>query len=451
MRRVFTALVAVLGIALLAPEAASQCTMSQRVMDGGYLLCAVGGSEWDWTGPDGFTAATICVNVTTPGTYTVRVFDGFNGLWSAPCSFTFSSIPTSPQCAISGPDSVCTGATVAWCAPTGNFSYDWTGPDGFTASTACVDLGAAGDYWLTLTDLATGAGSDPCTRTLSAGQCIVPHTGGVCPSSARWWGRSCERLGARLDAATFAHVAAMVDDKSSVWSYGGTADGFCALLRHRQDMNDAATAKRHYAAVLANLSAAEIGVTATDGHAVGLDASASLAGMRGMPDNSTVGDWVAATESQLMSLAGSSWHNRSAREEFRRIARQARAINRMPGSCAQNLTAAIDDDDDDLELSGSVMAAAASISVSSTPRRDPLSGATHMSFTLLRSESVELTVIDIAGRRVRHLASGVYSAGVHDFAWDGHDDDGRSVRAGAYFVAGRVGDERLSQRLFILR
>jgi flagellar hook assembly protein FlgD len=40
---------------------------------------------------------------------------------------------------------------------------------------------------------------------------------------------------------------------------------------------------------------------------------------------------------------------------------------------------------------------------------------------------------------------------VHEFTWDGRDDDGRAVRTGAYFVAGRVGDERMSQRLFILR
>jgi flagellar hook assembly protein FlgD len=91
------------------------------------------------------------------------------------------------------------------------------------------------------------------------------------------------------------------------------------------------------------------------------------------------------------------------------------------------------------------------VSSNGATQRDPLSGDTRMSWTLLRSAPVELVVIDITGRRIRHLASGVYSAGVHQFTWDGRDDDGRAVRTGAYFVAGRVGDERLSQRLFILR
>jgi len=57
----------------------------------------------------------------------------------------------------------------------------------------------------------------------------------------------------------------------------------------------------------------------------------------------------------------------------------------------------------------------------------------------------------VTGRVVRHLVSGVYSAGTHDFSWDGRDDDGRSMRAGAYFVAGTIGGERASQRFFVLR
>ena len=425
--------------------------MTHTAVSGGYQLCAVGGLEWQWSGPSGFSAATQCVSASTPGTYTLRIFDANNGVWGIPCTFAFTAVPTGPTCAITGAESICAGTSTSWCGPTGDFLYAWTGPNGFTASTACVDVSAAGAYSLTVTDRATGSANDPCTRTLTTTDCAPPHTTGVCPSSARWWGSSCERRGAKLDAETFARIAALVDDRSGVWSYGGSADGLCALLRRRHDMSDAATAKRHYAAVLANLSAAELGVTAADGHAVGLDAAASLAGMRGMPANWTVGDWVSSTESRMMSLVSASNRNRSAREELRRLARQARAINRMPGSCGHNLTALLDDDDDDLENTSAAMASTPSVSVSTNARPDPLSGATRMSWTLLRSASVELVVMDITGRRVRHLASGQFSAGTHDFSWDGRDDDGRAVRTGAYFVAGRVGDERLSQRLFILR
>jgi hypothetical protein len=434
--------------------------MTHQVVDGAYLLCAVGGSSWEWTGPGGFTAQTICVMANTPGTYTVRVFDGFIGVWSDPCSFSFTSIPTSPVCAITGVDSACVGASTSWCAPGGNYTYSWTGPGGFTASAQCVDVSAAGDYQLSLTDNATGMASTPCTRTLVVSSCAPPPPPpppppslGVCPSPAKWWGRSCNDQRPPLDPTTFAHIAALVDDRSAAWSYGGTADGLCALLRRGHMGYDMATAKRHYAAVLANLAAAELGVKAPDGHAVGLDPSASLSGLRELPSGGTVGDWVAATEIRMVAIATTSSRSRSMRDDCRRIARQARAINRMPGTCVLNRGALADDDDDDDDLGtgDASMTSGASATLSSTTRPDPLTGGGRTSWTLLRTESVELRIIDITGRSVRHLARGMYSAGVHDFTWDGRDDDGRAVRTGAYFVAGRVGSERLSQRLFILR
>ena len=58
--------------------------------------------------------------------------------------------------------------------------------------------------------------------------------------------------------------------------------------------------------------------------------------------------------------------------------------------------------------------------------------------------------MDVTGRRVRHLVSGEFSAGTHDFAWDGRDDDGRAVKPGAYFMAGTIAGERTSQRLVLL-
>ena len=107
------------------------------------------------------------------------------------------------------------------------------------------------------------------------------------------------------------------------------------------------------------------------------------------------------------------------------------------------------DDDDDLTWGAS--SDVSFQNVSQSPRQDPLAGSSRLRWTLLRDSPVELRVMDITGRSVRHLASGIYSAGTHDFAWDGRDDDGRAVHSGAYFVAGQVGDQRLSQRLFILR
>jgi flagellar hook assembly protein FlgD len=72
-------------------------------------------------------------------------------------------------------------------------------------------------------------------------------------------------------------------------------------------------------------------------------------------------------------------------------------------------------------------------------------------FTLERSDDVALDVLDLAGRHVKVLARGTFSAGAHDRTWDGRSDSGEALRPGAYFVAGRIGGVRLAQRLILLR
>ena len=78
-------------------------------------------------------------------------------------------------------------------------------------------------------------------------------------------------------------------------------------------------------------------------------------------------------------------------------------------------------------------------------------GARGLRWTQDRADNVDLAVVDITGRRIRHLGSGVYAAGMHEMVWDGRDDDGRAVQTGAYFIAGQVGERRMSLKLMIVR
>ncbi len=454
MRRILASLVAVALTASLATDAASQCSITHTAVSGAYELCAVGGSEWQWTGPAGFTAASSCITVSAPGTYTLRLFDGLSGLWSAPCDFSF--VDTPPMlCPITGPDSVCTGATVSWCGPTGNYQYNWMGPNGALGSTACLQLSEPGDYTLDYHDPATGAG-DICTRTLFVRECIAPppppptHQEPGCPLTAREWSRSCSRAGL-VDATSFAAVAAAVDARSAVWSFSGTSDGLCALLRRDGRRTDRDVACRQYAALLANLSAGTVGVTASDGRKVGLDPQQSLDGVLGVPVGTTLSMWIDRTESTLLAQQGRSLRDRTARDDCRRIARQARAIMRNAPGCGTALSAVLDDDDDAEVFGGRADAPAGTGVISTTHGGDPLTGAHRLRWTLERASDIELAVVDVTGRRVRHLAQGTFLAGTHEFSWDGRDDDGRMLSAGAYFVVGRIGSERTSARLFLLR
>jgi hypothetical protein len=454
MRRLVATLVAIFVIAVLAQEAAGQCEMTKTAATSGMWLCGVGGTDWRWSGPAGFSATSQCVAAPAAGTYTLRVWDGMNGLWSAPCTYAVTGSEQGPMGAITGADSVCAGSIATWCAPAGNLGYAWSGPFGFSGSTACVDVSEAGAYTLTLTDLTTGISGAPSTRTLVARDCSAPRRQSGCPAPARWWTLSCDGRAGGLDAALYAQVAIAVDQRSAALNFGGRAEGLCSLLRHGHHLEGVRAARRQYAAVLANMVAADLGVTTSDGRGVGLDPAMPLDGIRDVPAGRTLGDWVANTESALASM-GNAARSRTAREACRRIERQGRSINRGQGNAgcaAVAVTMSLDpEDDDDVITSGSGTASVQGVVSMSRLAADPLSSAQGLRLTLVRAEWVEVQVMDITGRRVRHLASGVFAMGTHDLTWDGHDDDGRALRSGAYFVAGRIGAERLSQRLMIVR
>ena len=448
MRRILAALAAIVMIASLATDAASQCSITHTVVQGGGdRLCAVGGSEWEWSGPGAFTANTECVAVSTSGTYTLRVFDGLNGIWSAPCSY---DLVLAPGCPISGPDSVCASATVTWCGPAGYERYNWIGPNGPIGQAQCVVLSEPGDYTLDYAD-ANGNG-DICTRSLSLGTCAAPPSRerSGCPLTSREWSHSCGSRAPLVDAATFAAVASRVDQRSAVWSFGSSSDGLCQLLRRDGRKGEREWACRQYATILANIAAGDLGVMASDGRQVGLDPGAPIDGVRGIPAGTTLANWVERTEATMLAASAQGSRQRATRDEYRRITRQARAIMRTAVGCGTTLAAELEDDGAGV-LGGSTVAPTSAGGISTTSQGNPLTGARRLRWTLERAGDVRLDIVDVTGRRVRQLAAGMYGAGTHEFTWDGRDDDGRTLRAGAYFVVGRVGSERTSARLFLLR
>jgi len=65
---------------------------------------------------------------------------------------------------------------------------------------------------------------------------------------------------------------------------------------------------------------------------------------------------------------------------------------------------------------------------------NPFGSRTVIRYLVPAEGHVELEVFDIAGRRIRTLASGARSGGQWETPWDGRDRDGREVRTGVYIV-----------------
>jgi hypothetical protein len=73
---------------------------------------------------------------------------------------------------------------------------------------------------------------------------------------------------------------------------------------------------------------------------------------------------------------------------------------------------------------------------------NPFNPSTTVHYTVPEGGAVTLEIVDVSGRRVRSLFSGVHAGGSHVALWNGLDDSGRPAASGVYLVrlesAGRV-------------
>ncbi|MBS1489188.1 MAG: gliding motility-associated C-terminal domain-containing protein, partial [Bacteroidetes bacterium] len=128
---------------------------------------SVGVPTFSWTGPGGYTSSSQNITGLNAGNYTVTVTDPSSGC-SANQSFTVNDItpviipstnPTDNTNCVAPFNGAIT-SSVSGGGPA--YTYQWSGPSAYTATTQNISNLAPGSYDLTVTDVATG-----CTGTLS--------------------------------------------------------------------------------------------------------------------------------------------------------------------------------------------------------------------------------------------------------------------------------------------
>jgi hypothetical protein len=82
---------------------------------------------------------------------------------------------------------------------------------------------------------------------------------------------------------------------------------------------------------------------------------------------------------------------------------------------------------------------------------NPFSNATLAQIRLTEPGKVNLTIFDAAGRRVRSLLSESLSAGMHSVSWDAHNDQGRRLAPGTYFLRLDQSGSAVTRRAVLLR
>jgi hypothetical protein len=140
-------------------------------------ITAAGGSTYVWAGPSGFTSATASISVSTAGSYIVTV-TGANGCTST-ASVSVTNNNTPPPVSVSPTSAILIcGSPTASITASGGSTYTWTGPSGFTSTTAMITANAGGNYVVK----ATGANGCTATTSIMVTDNIAPVAPTISPS-----------------------------------------------------------------------------------------------------------------------------------------------------------------------------------------------------------------------------------------------------------------------------
>jgi hypothetical protein len=143
----------------------SSATMTATVTGG------LGTPTFSWTGPNGFTATTQQITVSTAGTYTVTVTTSSNCKATASGVLTMNPTPSATITPASA--EICAGSsqtfTLNISSGTAPYTIEWSGPNGFSSNATSITVSTAGTYSAVITD------SKGCTTGASANLTVNPN------------------------------------------------------------------------------------------------------------------------------------------------------------------------------------------------------------------------------------------------------------------------------------
>jgi hypothetical protein len=82
---------------------------------------------------------------------------------------------------------------------------------------------------------------------------------------------------------------------------------------------------------------------------------------------------------------------------------------------------------------------------------NPFRTSTRLAIGLSREKSLRVLLLDLQGREVRRFHDGPLGAGVHEFTWNGNDDNGQSLGNGVYFLRVDANGPVIVRKILLVR
>jgi hypothetical protein len=82
---------------------------------------------------------------------------------------------------------------------------------------------------------------------------------------------------------------------------------------------------------------------------------------------------------------------------------------------------------------------------------NPFNPSTEIAFSLEQSSTINLTIFNVLGQKVKVLAEGSKQAGTHTLSWDGRDEMGAAVSTGLYFYKLTDGNNSVTKKMALMK
>ena len=82
---------------------------------------------------------------------------------------------------------------------------------------------------------------------------------------------------------------------------------------------------------------------------------------------------------------------------------------------------------------------------------NPFNPSTTISYSIPDDNLVKIRIINILGKQIKILTNSYQTEGTHSIIWDGKNEHDMQMSSGIYFVFLEVGEERLSQKIILVK